>query len=337
MAVLWHDDLTHSFASMDARVTLPLTYNPAAALTPIVQSETMGLTLLPPSVINALDPAWPPHMRDQILEAKYRAVSYQDALVTGNAWINTLTGHILLRTKRNLPTFKGFVFEAAVARQFREDPLIKGKRGFAWCTQRSVGHVSDEFISQYTAYVSGDKSLEEQEFTSILYSSSSPFDVGFYRRNEQGQAEVAMLVGQQVPAGIQVKAIVGSEMPDIINKMLKGRYRHVLTMLRHPNGQHSYEVCMNMLHSLFRKGDITGEQFQSVTSRLAHPQMLGIDQQMVDEYSHYLTHVYNQNAVWIPEVFEAISLEVGVQLVESQGSILMPVQQPIATAGPSMH
>ncbi|MCV4274147.1 hypothetical protein OH710_16010 [Pseudomonas capsici] len=308
-----------------------------ATLQPIVQSNVQGLIKVPVSALNALDPAWPQEMRNQILAEKYRAVTYQDALVTGNAFIDPQTGHIHLKTKRNLATFKGFVFEALVARQFREDPIVKGKRGFAWCTQRSFGHITDDFIYQYVAYVSGDKSLEAQELTSILYNTSSPFDVGFYRRNEQGQAEVAMLVGQQVAAGIQVKAILGNELPEIIKKMITGRYRHVLTMLKYPNGQHSYEVCMNMLHSLFRKGDITGEQFQNLTGRLNYPQALGIDQQMIDEYSYYLDQIYSQGGNFIPEIYEAVSLEAGIQLVESQRSILVPTQQPIVTNGISIQ
>lgn len=310
-----------------------------AAEIPLLQGDTSSKTLVnvPVSSVNPLDPGWPGEIRSQILESKYRDVTLQDAMTTGNTWRHEGTGAIYLRTNLPEASFKGFVFEATVARLMREYMLTVGKQMFAWCTYRSVGHVSDNFISKYTAFVAGDKSLKANRSTAILYSTTCPFDVQFYRINRHGLAEVAQLKDQAVPAGIQIKAITGNEKAEIILPILKGEYRHVLTLLKHPNGRHSYDVCHDILHGMVRTCEITHEQFYYASRHIARPDMLGLDQQSIEEYSAHLSQVYIGRGDWDPAVYEAITLEVSLNLCVSKGGVLVPVVQPIALLDEVIH
>lgn len=306
---------------------------------PLLQGDTCAKVLVtaPVSSVNPLDASWPEEIRSQILGEKYREVTLKDAITTGNTWRHEATGAIYLRSNLPEASFKGFVFEAAVARLVRTYMLTVGKQMFAWCTYRSVGHVSDAFISQYTAFVAGDKSLKANRLTAILYSTTSPFDVQFYRRNSKGLAEVAQLKDQAVAAGIQIKAITGNEKSEIILPILSGAYRHVLTLLKHPSGRHSFDVCHDILHGMVRTGEINFEQFYYACRHIARPDMLGIDQQLIDEYSVHISQVYIGQATWDKSVYEAITLEVSLNLSATKKTVLRPVVEPIALPDQAIH
>lgn len=292
---------------------------------------------VPVTTLQPLDSGWPESIQTLILETKYRDSTLQDAMTTGNTWTHEVTGAVYLRTNLNEASFKGFVFEAAIARLVRENILTVGKQMFAWCTYRSAGHVSDAFINQYTSFVAGDKSLKANRSTAILYSTTSPFDVQFYRLNKQGLAEVAQLKDQAVPAGVQIKAITGNEKSEIIMPILRGEYRHVLTLLKHASGRHSFDVCHDILHGMVRTGEITYEQFYYASRHIGRPDMLCIDQQTVEEYSAYISRVYMGQATWEKPIYEAIALEISLNLNVSSGGILVPVTQPIVSSGEVTH
>lgn len=224
-----------------------------------------------------------------------------------------------------------------MARYARANMLTTGKQMFAWCTDRRAGHVSDHFISKYTAFVAGDKTLKANPMTAILYSTTSPFDVQFYRINSQGAAEVAQIKGQAVAAGIQVKAITGNEKSEIILPILNGSYRHVLTLLKHRSGRHSFDVCHDILKGMVRTREISHEQFYYVIERIARPDQLGMNQQDIEEYSAHLSGWYAGRANCDNAISEAITLEVSLNLVASTGGILMPAVQPIASSDQLLH
>ena len=98
------------------------------------------------------------------------------------------------------------------------------------------------------------------------------------------------------PAGIQVKAITGQEKPEIIDPLIQGKYRRVLTYLRHTDGRLSYEACMDLSRSLYRKQQIDREQLDFLEEAVFSPEMLGIDQREVDAYYHYVQAWYQQQA-----------------------------------------
>ena len=303
---------------------------------PILQLPMQALIKVPAAAVNALHPSFSDEDRQQLLTMQYRSVTYQDAMVSGNAYLDA-NGVLLMNTTRPEASFKGLVFEAYLARMCRDYPATIGRKVFAWCTERQSGRVSDSLLNQYTAFVTADKSLMNQVSTAWLYNTASPFDVQFYRINENGDAELATLVKSGTTAGIQVKAITGNERSEIIDLMLQNRYRHVLTLLRHSSGEHSHDVCMRILAALQRSGEITGDDYRSVVTRLAHPDQLGLDQYDVDQYSYYLSMLHRSGGNMDQNVVEAITLEVTDNLIQSQGGILLPAQQSLALQSQQLH
>ena len=303
---------------------------------PILQLPMQGLIRIPASAVNALHPSFTDEERKQLLTMQYRNVTYQDALVSGNAYVG-MNGTIVMTTKRTEASFKGMVFEAYLARMCRDHKNTIGRKVFAWCTERQAGRITETVLSQYTAFVTADKSLKNNASTAWLYNTASPFDVQFYRINESGDAELATLVSSGTTAGVQVKAIKGNESSEIIHLMLQNRYRHVLTLLKHASGEHSYDICMRILAALQQRGGITGDDYRSVASRLARPEQLGLDQYDIDQYSYYLSMLHQNGGTMDHNVTEALTLEVTDNLVQSQGGVLVPAQQDLILANQQIH
>lgn len=82
---------------------------------------------VPVSALQPLDSGWPQAIQTLLLETKYRDSTLQDAMTTGNTWTHEVTGEVYLRSNLNEASFKGFVFEAAVARLVRENIQTIGK------------------------------------------------------------------------------------------------------------------------------------------------------------------------------------------------------------------
>lgn len=296
----------------------------------VVQTVVPEITV-PEDAVSALHHSLSNEKRQHLLQRRFRNVTYLDAYVTGNAVINPMTGVLFLRTNRNEASFKGLVFEAAVARWCRENPIAIGKQVFAWCTGRHYNTTPNATYYKYTVFVRGDKALTQRPETAILYNTGAPFDVQFYTINPQhNKPEVATVMGTQIEAGVQVKAITGDELKEIIKPILDGSYTHVLTMLKHENGKHSYEVCMEILRNKHRKGELTDDEFSYVVRHVSYPEALGMTQQVIDEYSTYLSYAHKGAvANFTDDVSDAISLEVSDRLVASPGGILVPAAQPI--------
>ncbi|WP_346898826.1 hypothetical protein [Clostridium sp. UBA7503] len=71
------------------------------------------------------------------------------------------------------------------------------------------------------------------------------FDVMFSTMNEElGRTEPATIVNTTIPACVQIKAVTSNELTNIIEPLICGQYDNVITYLRHPSGEHSYEVCI---------------------------------------------------------------------------------------------
>lgn len=298
------------------------------------QSQGEAKVIVATSAVKALHPSLSEAERHQILDTMYRNVTYLDAFVTGNLFVHPVTGILMFRTKRSEQAWKGFVFEAALARWCREQPDKIGKQVFGWCTGRNPNQISDTFYQRFTVFVRGDKSLLDKRETAILYNTGCPFDVQFYSLNPQhGLPEVATIKDTKIEAGVQVKAITCNEMAQIIQPILNGEYTHVLTLLNHPSGQHSYSVCQTILNNLLNSGKITLEEYAYVSQRITHPGKLGIDQQMIEEYSAYLSACYHAGAAWTGDVWDALSMEVVKDVYMSQGGVLIPKNLPIQIPG----
>ncbi|WP_346846354.1 hypothetical protein [uncultured Clostridium sp.] len=67
------------------------------------------------------------------------------------------------------------------------------------------------------------------------------FDAMFSTMNEElGRTEPATTI----PASVQIKAVTLNELTNIIEPLICDQYDNVITYLRHPSGEHSYEVCI---------------------------------------------------------------------------------------------
>ncbi|MFG0669444.1 hypothetical protein ACF8E6_02630 [Pseudomonas sp. xss_1] len=281
-----------------------------------------------PLALNALDSSLTSEERDDLLRLQFRDVIIRDAIASGNMSISN--GRCRLVTGRPLESFKGLVMEAALCRMCYDDPFGVGRRIFAWCTGRTIGRVPDVMISQHVPFITADKRLCRTPLTARFYDPSSAYDLHFYKINAQGNAELAHETGPRsgIVAGVQVKAIQGNERTEIIDKLLSGRYTRVLTMLRHKNGEHSFEACRRLLTDMQRNREIDGDQLADVLDRLTHPDAVGISQSEVDSYSKSLDLAYAGFEPWEddPNVVESIGLEVVARLKREPSGILMPDQ-----------
>jgi len=61
---------------------------------------------------------------------------------------------------------------------------------------------------------------------------------------ELGRPEPATIVNTTIPASVQIKAVTSNERTNIIEPLICGQYDNVIAYLRHPSGEHSYEVCI---------------------------------------------------------------------------------------------
>lgn len=296
-------------------------------LTPIVSLPTR--VIVAASAIRARDPSLPPEAQFQMLSMQYRHVTLQDAQASGNANFDPLKRTWTVNSRRPVASFKGLLFEAMLARLCREQPYVIGKRALAWCTNRTVGRLTDRMIDEYIPFITADNRLLERPLTATFYNPGSPFDLQFYRVNAAGAAELATQVDTGALAGIQTKAIVGEERSEIIDQVLSGRYPHVLTMLKHKTGEHSYEVCRRLLNAMSQKGEITYEQAMDALNRITYPEALGIDQAYIEDYSEYINLSYTQQIVITTDFIEAIALEVSENLTASQGGILVPARRDL--------
>ena len=290
-----------------------------------------------PQIFNALDPSLTSEAKEALLGIQFRNVTLRDAIASGNATINGTFWQ--LSTRRPLESFKGLVMEAALCRECADEPFMVGRRTFAWCTGRLTGQVTDKQISEHIPFITANKKLQDNPLTARFYDPASPYDMHFYRINDRGHAELATEIGDRkgIVAGIQVKAIQGNERAEILLKLLQGSYTRVETMLRHKNGEHSYEVCLRLLTQMQKDGEITAEQALNVISRLTYPEFLGLKQQKFDSYSEWLNLAYARFERWEQDPFaiETIGLEVAMVRSGSSG-IVMP-DAPQLILPPTVH
>jgi hypothetical protein len=117
-------------------------------------------------------------------------------------------------------------------------------------------------------------------------------------------------MGTTNTAGIQIKAITGAEETEIIQPLLSGKYCHVLTVLRHADGVHSHSRCMDIIKTMYSRGTIQLHQKDHLESRIACPEMFGIDQRNIDDYYQYVSYWYSGHAQPDQFIRQGVGLEV---------------------------
>ena len=247
--------------------------------------------------ISKLDPFHPglsDSDRYEVLKARYEEQLIADGLETGHFVLDNKGEVKVAIGQRQLPSVAGYIFEAFTVRILNDRRDSVGKKAFLWSTEKSK--VKTGFLEQFHAIGTGFPSTSSS-LPQLFNPTLRQFDVIFYRLNPKRNVPEPATVNQTTnPAGIQVKAITGQEKSEIIDPLLRGEYRRVLTYLRHTDGRLSHEACMDLSRSLYRSQQIDQEQFHFLEEAVVSPEMLGIDQREVDEYYRYVQAWYQQQA-----------------------------------------
>ncbi|ALF87504.1 MULTISPECIES: hypothetical protein [Ralstonia solanacearum species complex] len=260
----------------------------------------------PLSLLDPRHPAISEELQKQILYDRYHNKLIADGLETGHFFYD-YNNDLRFQTKQPLYTFAGFIFEAFAVNVFNNNMRTIGKKAFSWCTNRE--QCKDDYIDQFK--VIGTGFITTKSLFPNFYGPQSTFDLIFIKKNiRQDVHEPATVLGTTNQAGIQIKAITGSEETEIIEPLRTGRYSHVLTFLRHSDGVHSYTHCMEVLNSMHRRGVLGLPEKYALERRISHPEMFGIDQREVDDYYQYILHWYTGHANPDQFITEGAGLEI---------------------------
>lgn len=264
-----------------------------------------------------------PQVKHDILNAKFSNVLIADGLEYGFFKINDFGEIDIVHTSQSLASIKGFVFEVATVRYINENITTIGKKIFDWCTNK-LRSSADEYIQKYKAIGTGF--ISTQNTYPSLYEPHSNADIRFIRECQSldNGWEFALIGGNNIPAGIQIKAITSNEINQIIKPLLSGKYTHVLTFLCGNNGIHTYINCMNEIRRMSLSGEITLEQKYFLEARIRSPEHFGIRQYDVDDYSEYINFWYKGRAkTETNDLIKAVGFEVAGYKYNESG-ILIP-------------
>ena len=279
------------------------------------------VTLLSPVPLVLFDSAYPgltPELRKQMLKEKYKKRIIADGIETGH--ITPIDGGYTFRTKQTASSFAGFVFEAYLVDTFNQNESSR-LRAFQWCTERSEGW-STAGSKEYKAAGTGLLSTKANLLSHFEPQSNA--DIIFIRRNpDLGVMEPALIHNQSNTAAIQVKSIRSNFKEEIVNKVLSGKYRRVITMLSDETGRPSWVICHNILLNKLRAGNITDSEYADALSRIQGPEYFNLSQREVDEYYEYILD-WHKGAVQPTEhIAEAASQE--VVGYKHENGLLIPV------------
>lgn len=246
------------------------------------------------------------NLKKQILHERYHEKLIADGLETGR-FFYAPNGQLQFKTGLNAHCFAGYIFEAYAVHCFNDNKQTIGRNAFIWSTKRQQPNQSyiDQFKAIGTGFITTESSFIQ------FYNPQHQLDVRFIRKKPKtGIYEPATQQGTTVGAGIQIKAITGNERAEIIDPLLSGKYSHILTFLRHADGVHSHERCMQITKKLFRNGEIGLHERNKIEDGIRSPESLGIDQRYIDDYYQYILYWFNGRAEIDQHIYDGIGLEV---------------------------
>jgi hypothetical protein len=264
-------------------------------------------------VVPLLDPRHAAISSDDIghiLEQRWHQQLAQDGLDCGKFVLRN--GRLRVAIQADLPVVIGHVFEAWTVRVLNDRARSTGRLVFKWVTERERlrTNVFEPFSAVGVAFPMTHASLHNP--------AMRQFDVIFVRMNaEQGVPEPALVLGSSIPAGLQVKAIRSGEAEQIIEPIISGQYRRVVTYLRHTDGRHSADAVEEELCRRRRLGIIDEASAERVRNAVRRPDALGVEQREVDEYFDYLTRWYAQQAEEDDTIFKTAALDAQLTLRHS--------------------
>ena len=213
----------------------------------------------------------------------------------------------------------GFIFEAFFVNEFNLDKLGKGRNAYLWCTRKKL--LQSQHMEKWKAIGKGH--IETKVTHLSYYEVGGNADIIFIRESIlPGQWQQAMVHDTTIPAAIQVKAICGNERSEIIEPLREGKYRNVITCLRHPTGKHSYTTCIEIIRGMRNDSIIDHDTYIDLENRIYSPEHLGFDQYIVEQYRRYIENWYARRASTENFVVDAIGQE--VKGFKRQGMLYVP-------------
>ncbi|MBK1851644.1 hypothetical protein FE845_09845 [Marinobacter sp. 1-4A] len=246
------------------------------------------------------------NLKKQILRDRYHNKLIADGLETGRFFYG-VNGQLQFRTGLQAHSFAGYIFEAYAVQCFNDNKQTIGRNAFIWSTKRQQPNQTyvDQFKAIGTGFITTSSSYPQ------FYNPQHQLDVRFIRKKPKTEIyEPATQQGTTVGAGIQIKAITGNERTEIIDPLLSGKYTHILTFLRHADGVHSYERCMQIVKKLFKDGVIGLHERNKLEDGIRNPESLGMDQRNIDDYYQYILYWFNGRAEIDQNIYDGIGLEV---------------------------
>lgn len=259
-------------------------------------------------ILDSRHPSFTDEEKLKILRMKYWDDFVADALETGHFTLVNGEIKVAIRTmNQDISVIAGYIFESLTVRLANEENRSFGYDIFKWSTSRK--RLSSQFYSKYQTVGVGFP-ITNRTYPGYYNPNFRQFDVMFLTMNEKhGRPEPATIVNTTIPAGVQIKAITSNELNNIIEPLISGQYHNVITYLRHPSGEHSYEVCIREIKKLYRAGKITGDQREKLEDSIGHPEMFGLYQRDVDDYYHFIRAWYNENAKEDIDILRAIGMQ----------------------------
>ncbi len=263
------------------------------------------VTSVPASLLNINSPGISPEVRKKILKDKYKKRVIADGLETGQITL-TERGYVF-SSYQSPSSFAGFVFEAFLVEQFTSNEKA-GLRAFQWCTERSEGWSNKPFLD-CKAVGTGLLSTKRQLIGH--FSPHSNADIIFIRKNPNVDVmEPVLINNQNNAASIQVKSIKSKFKEEIVDKVLSGKYRRVITMLSDQDKRPSWSICHNILLKMWRSGNISQAEYADAISRIQGPEYFELSQQDADDYHEYIMEWHRGQVKPTDHINEAISQEI---------------------------
>lgn len=277
-----------------------------------------------------------PTLLARSLEARYREPFFRDAIQTGH--IEVINGRPFYRSRLGVSQFAGLVLEAYVVRHLLADRQAL-RVAITWCSRPAGVFPGFKFVNNYVPAGTGLKDTKREH--KRWFDSSDPhLDIMFFKSVPPALRRMKPMLpplqpltieGTSIPAGIQVKAITCNEEEQIVTPLIDGTYSHVLTLLEHANGVHSYHECMRLLGIARQSGRINHEKHLHLQDAVYCPQQLCMDQYHINGFYEYIAQWHKGQVPWVAEIEEGMAAEVKQEM---HGSILLLPTTEIITTTP---
>lgn len=201
-----------------------------------------------------------------------------------------------IKTNTGIKQIAGCVLENFIVGLMRVDLMTK-RNLFEWSTEinettfKEGMYGYDSFLSLlFAVKVIGKASKLTKIHEPDLHSTSDAHDIEFFVPDLNRNNKLTGL------GGIQVKAIRGNEKNQIIEPVLKGKYKKVLTLLKHGDYIHSHEKCLDILYNLYEKYEIDMADYLKYTRVIKKPKQFGIPQRLINDIYDWLLKLGDEGA-----------------------------------------